>query len=242
MNTMPLRRERPDHHGEQQRGAGDDPPGLLHAGRDREVVVVGAVPLLADPGEQEHLVVHRQPEQDGQHQDRVGRVEEALRREAEQAGQVALGEDPGDHAERRGDREQVHHDRLDRQHQRAEGQEQQHQHHRRPRSAPIQGRWAPTESIRSTVSAVRPPTSDRRPTPARPSRRSSTTSWRCLGLAVAVPRRAQQRGVALGGATGWTAMTPSTSRDLARCTPPRRPRRRPGPAGWRSRSRGRTRR
>ena len=94
-----------------------------------QVVVVGPVPLLADPGEQEHLVVHRQPEQDGQHQDRVGRVEVALRLEAEQAGEVALLEDPGHDPEGRGDRDGVHHDRLERQHHGAEGQEQQHQHH-----------------------------------------------------------------------------------------------------------------
>ena len=47
------------------------------------VVVVGEVPLLPDPGEQEDLVVHRQPDQDRQHEDRLGRVEEAGRGEAE---------------------------------------------------------------------------------------------------------------------------------------------------------------
>jgi hypothetical protein len=42
---------------------------------------------------------------------------------------VSVAEDPGDHAERRGDREGVHHDRLHRQDQRPERDEEQHEHH-----------------------------------------------------------------------------------------------------------------
>ena len=37
---------------------------------DRGAVVAGAQPLLPDPRQQEHLVVHRQPEQDGEHHER----------------------------------------------------------------------------------------------------------------------------------------------------------------------------
>ena len=44
------------------------------------LVVAGAVVLLLDPGEEEHLVVHRQAEGDAEHQDRRRRVGQAGRR------------------------------------------------------------------------------------------------------------------------------------------------------------------
>jgi hypothetical protein len=39
------------------------------AGADALAVVAAGGPFLADPGDQEHLVVHGQAEQDGEHQD-----------------------------------------------------------------------------------------------------------------------------------------------------------------------------
>ena len=52
-----------DHDDQQQGRAVMIPAGALQPGGDRGGVVAGAVVLLPDPGEQEHLVVHRQPEQ-----------------------------------------------------------------------------------------------------------------------------------------------------------------------------------
>ena len=50
MKTMPLMAERPDHDGQQQRGAGDDPAGLLHAGRDGAGRCRGSGPTARGPG------------------------------------------------------------------------------------------------------------------------------------------------------------------------------------------------
>ena len=58
------------------------------------------VPRLLDAGEQEHLVVHRQPEGEQEHDERHGGVERADGVEAEQARQVAVLEHPHEHAER----------------------------------------------------------------------------------------------------------------------------------------------
>ena len=70
---------------QEQRGGGDDAAGALQAEGDRVVVVAGAVVLLLDPREQEHLVVHRQPEGDAEHEDRHRRVDGAGGGEAEQS-------------------------------------------------------------------------------------------------------------------------------------------------------------
>ena len=43
-------------------------PVVAWPGADGLVVVAGGGPLLADPGDQEHLVVHGQAEQDREHQ------------------------------------------------------------------------------------------------------------------------------------------------------------------------------
>ena len=66
---------------------------------DRLAVVAGAVPGLLHPRQQEDLVVHRQPEQDAEQDHRLGRLDEAERREAEERRQVAVLEDPDQRAE-----------------------------------------------------------------------------------------------------------------------------------------------
>ena len=50
MNTMPLVENAADHHGEQQRGAGDDPPGPLYAGRHARACCRGSGPTAPGPG------------------------------------------------------------------------------------------------------------------------------------------------------------------------------------------------
>src|SRR5664280_778134 len=72
-----------DNNGEQDRRAGDDPATALQSVGHRRRVVAGTVPLLADPGYQEDLVVHGQAEDDGKHEDRLGGVQIARRGEAE---------------------------------------------------------------------------------------------------------------------------------------------------------------
>ena len=97
------RGEGEEHDREQRGGRGDDAAGALEPDGDRLVVVAGAVVLLLDAGQQEHLVVHRQAEGDAEHQDRRGRVEGAGRREVEEPGEVALLEDPHHRPEGRGE-------------------------------------------------------------------------------------------------------------------------------------------
>ena len=76
--------------------------------------VPGALPVLAERGQQEDLVVHREPEQDGEHHhghiglDRDGSVE------ADQFGPPAPLEDDSDHAVGRGDGDEVHDGGLER--------------------------------------------------------------------------------------------------------------------------------
>ena len=106
---------------------------MLQTPRDRLGVVVRAQVLLTDPREQEHLVVHGQPEQDRELEQRHERVDEPDVGEAQDALEVALLEHEhhqpvgGDH------RREVHEQRLDRQQQAPEEQqqdeerEQQHQ-------------------------------------------------------------------------------------------------------------------
>ena len=63
------------------------------------------LPALAHPAEQEHLVVHRQPEQDAEQDHRLGRLHEPERPRPEQRREVAVLEDPDERAERGEDRQ-----------------------------------------------------------------------------------------------------------------------------------------
>ena len=84
-----------------------------------------AIVTLADAAEDEHVVVHRQPEQDHEQEQRQPRRDASDRGEAEHRLQVAVLEDPDQHAVRRADGQQVEHDRGERDHERAERQQQQ---------------------------------------------------------------------------------------------------------------------
>ena len=93
-------------------------------------VVAGAVVLLADAREQEDLVVHREPEEDGEHHHRdEGRDGPGLL-DAEDAVPPSPLEHGDDHAVRGADRQQVHDHGLQRDEQAAEhGHQQQEAEH-----------------------------------------------------------------------------------------------------------------
>ena len=83
-----------EHDDHEQRRGRDDPAGPLQAGGHRLVVRQPEVVLLLDPGQQEHLVVHRQAEPEGQHQRRDGRLDAPGRGEGQQPLQVPVARTP----------------------------------------------------------------------------------------------------------------------------------------------------
>ena len=101
-----------------------------HAGRPgqalghRRGVVAGPPVGLLDPRQEEDLVVHRQPEDHAEHDDRVAGDGVADRREVEDVAEVALLEDPDERPEAGADREQGHDHGLDRDRDRPEEQEE----------------------------------------------------------------------------------------------------------------------
>ena len=68
-----------------------------------------AVDVLADPAEHEHVVVHRQPDEHHEHEQRQPVDHEAGAGEVQEPAPPAVLEDQGEHAERRSDRGQVEH-------------------------------------------------------------------------------------------------------------------------------------
>ena len=131
MKVTPLRAEGEERDREHAGGGGDDPAGALEPDGDRLGVVAGAVVLLLDAGEQEHLVVHRQPEGDAEHEDRHGDVELPVAvkpRRPDRCPSWKIHTIAPNVAVRR---QQVEHDRLDRHEHAAGQQEQQHERDRR---------------------------------------------------------------------------------------------------------------
>ena len=94
------------------------------------VAVTGPLELLTDPGQEEHLVVHREPEEDGEHDHRDERVRRAPWRRADEALAPAPLEHGDDHAVGGADRQQVHDRRLERHQHRAEHDHQQQERQR----------------------------------------------------------------------------------------------------------------
>src|SRR5262249_38051289 len=114
-----------EHH---DRGGGGDHDGAGDQPRDdRAGVVLALVDVPFDPADDEHLVVHRQPEQDREHEQRHVGHHRHRAVEADQAVQPAPLEYRGQHAVGGADRQQVHHRGLDRDHHGAEGEQQQHE-------------------------------------------------------------------------------------------------------------------
>ena len=67
-------------------------------------VVAGPVPGLLHPRQQEHLVIHREPEEHAEEDHRLGRLDEAERLEPERRREVAVLEDPDERPEWPGSR------------------------------------------------------------------------------------------------------------------------------------------
>ena len=110
-----------------QRRAGDHPRRRRHGVLDRTRVVTGLQVPLTDPAEQEDVVIHREPEQDREQEDRHPRGHRRHLTQAEELVADALLEDEHHQAVRGADRDEVEHDRLQRQHDRAEGDGQHHE-------------------------------------------------------------------------------------------------------------------
>jgi hypothetical protein len=79
---------------------------LSVAGHNGLAGVPGLDVRFAHAGHQEHLVVHRQPEQDPDQQDRQEADDRSGLGDGEEVGQVTVLEDPDDQAHRGGDAEQ----------------------------------------------------------------------------------------------------------------------------------------
>ena len=137
-----------------------------HAGRALDALGDGAlgghpaVDQLADPAEDEHVVVHRQAEQDDEQEQRQPGRDAADRREPERLLAVAVLEDQRQHAVGRADRQQVQDDRLDRHHDRAERDEQQderqREHEARTRAAGATSSCRGSPSTRRSCRSPRP--------------------------------------------------------------------------------------
>ena len=82
-----------------QGGAGDDAPGRADAVGDGVAVVAGLPVALADAAEQEHVVVHREPEEDREQKQRHPGFDRVDLREAEELVADAVLEDQ--HQQRR---------------------------------------------------------------------------------------------------------------------------------------------
>ena len=141
--------------------------------------VAGRLVALADAAEEEHLVVHRQAEHDGQDERRGDRLD--------------LAEGQRQHAVGRAHRQQVHQDGLERQDHAAQQDQQQQE-----RQAEDEQRRSSTSSRRpcerkSSCTAVVPPTATSTSADAeRVSRRRATAAFASGGLAVVLELRGQR--------------------------------------------------
>ena len=116
--------EGPDRDREQDRRGGHDPAGALEPDRDGLAIVVASVARLLDSRQQEDAVVGREPEDDREQQQRLGRLEPALARVAEQVLEPPVLEDQHQDPEGGAEPERVHQHLLQRQDHRAGHQEE----------------------------------------------------------------------------------------------------------------------
>jgi hypothetical protein len=98
----------------------DAAAGALEPACHRKAVVLAAQPLLLDAAEEKDLVVHREAEEDAEHQDGDEAVNHAGALEPQQILEVAPLEDEDQHPIGGADREHVHQDGLQWEQRRAE--------------------------------------------------------------------------------------------------------------------------
>ena len=110
--------------------ARDDARGRSHALPDRVLVGQPAIVQLLDTAEDEDVVVHRQPEQEREQEERQPVRDRAGRGEVEDSLRPGMLEHQYQHAVRRRHRQQVEPDREQRHDQRAEGEQQQQERQR----------------------------------------------------------------------------------------------------------------
>ena len=215
---MRQRREDREHRDHDGGRAGD------HAGRVADAALDGqprrqaAADVLADPAEHEHVVVHRQPDQDHHHEQRDPVDDEARAGEVERALDVAVLEHERQHAEGGADRGQV-------------------EHASRPARSARCGRRAPSSAgsagarSRSRAAAGPPAGSRSRGTPRRRRRRRT-------------PRRGRRARPAPGRRAAARSRCRPARRTRRTASPARGPRwsrrRRPRPAPARCRRSGRS--
>ncbi len=99
-----------------------------------------AIDELLDPADDEHVVVHREAEQDHEQEQRQPGDDASVRVEVQEALEVAVLEDPHEHAVGRADRQQVEHDRGQRDHDRPEREQQEQERqpeHEREHDRPV---------------------------------------------------------------------------------------------------------
>ena len=123
-------READEHRDHDQRRAGDGAGAGAHAVGDGVAGVVGLQEPFADAGQQEDLVVHRQPERHREHQRRDRAVQRRDRPEA-QVLQPAPLEDDDEAAVGRGHRQHRHQHALEREEHRPDGDQQHHERDQR---------------------------------------------------------------------------------------------------------------
>ncbi len=115
------------------------------------------VDRLADPAEDQHVVVHREAEQDHEQEERQPGADPSVGVEAEQRLAQPVLEDEDEDPVGGAHREQVEHDRLDRDDDRAEGDQQQQE--RKPEDEGEDQRQALAEQL-AEVLRLRPPPGD----------------------------------------------------------------------------------
>ena len=144
------------------------------------VVSPRLVVALADPAEQEHLVVHREPEEHGEEEQRHPRLDRVRLLEPEQVGAEALLEDEHEQAVRGADREQVEHDGRSGDDDRAEDDGQQdegeEQHERDDVRRRVDDRVEVVDVLGATSRRRAPPRRCPRTRSGRCSSRSSRTA------------------------------------------------------------------
>ena len=115
-------------HADHDRGrAGDDAGGAADAVAHGLARVAGLVVALLDAAEQEHLVVHREAEEQGEEHERHPGLDALHLGEAQETGADALLEDQHQQPVGGADAQEVHEDRLHRDDDRAEGHQQEHE-------------------------------------------------------------------------------------------------------------------